>query len=281
MINSPQTFENVTSLHCVLLNAKCVVEFTKIVTILQEKFSVLNEIIIIDLIDDEHSGTEDCKIPVIACRRLKFVTEHFTNFFSCAYHPHRTLESLHISTATNSKLKFNSEISNTIQHNCVSLIDLNLSGVTVIKNDTLLQETFQKCHALVVLNINNTNNGTLSSAKLHEIFCSMQGLVNLECLSISETVNVFGEDLLALHNLLYRGLPKLKDFYLSFQRLVVYFTLLGDAKFKSIQELLCTLLSGKQPSPDCHTVAFRWRDNQTIQAWLTGLRCNVTFQLLQ
>ena len=109
----------------------------------------------------------------------------------------------------------------------------------------------------------------------------MQGLGSLECLSVSDSINVFGEDLYALHNLLYQGLPNLKECCLTFQQLIIYFTLLKDAKFESIQELLGVLLSGKQPSPDldCHTIAFKWRNNQTVHTWLDSLCCNVNFKL--
>ena len=73
----------------------------------------------------------------------------------------------------------------------------------------------------------------------------MQGLGSLELLSVSDSINVFGEDLYALHNLLYQGLPNLKECCLTFQQLIIYFTLLKDAKFESIQELLGILLSGR------------------------------------
>ena len=153
-------------------------------------------------------------------------------------------------------------------------------GVTVTKSNTLLQETFQRCRALVILTISNATDGSLNSVRLHEIFCSMKSLLSLECLHISDTINVFGEDLCALHDLLCQNLPKLKDFCLSFHVLIVYFMLLGDIKYEPIQELLCTLLSGKQPTLDCHTVAFRWRNNRMIHTWLVSLRSGVNFQLL-
>ena len=114
---------------------------------------------------------------------------------------------------------------------------------------------------------------------LCEIFCSMQGLVSLECLSVCDQVDVFGEDLCALHNLLHQGLPKLKKCQLSFQQLVVSFTLLKDPKFEPIQELLADLLSGKEPSPGCHTVAFKWECNQTVHDWLSSLCYSVDFCL--
>ena len=281
VIPSLLLFKNITSLHCTFDSSKFVADFAKILTVLQEKFSNLNEFIVTDLRSDEDHTNVDFDMPVATCRRMEFTTIYFTRLFNCAYHPLGKLQSLHIDAHDMwSKLEFNSEISKIIIHNCNSLLDLRMSGVRVPRNNSLLQETLQKCHALVVLSVRDANGGSLSCVRLHEIFYSIQGLLNLEYLDVSDSVNVFGEDLHVLHNLLYRNLPKLKDCCLSFSKLVIYFTLLGDTKYKSIQELLGTLLSGKQPSPDCHTVAFGWNGNQIVLDWLASLCCNVTFQLL-
>lgn len=268
-------FKNITSLQC---SSKFVVNFAEVLKVLQKKFLNLNEFILTD--DEKHSNVR-FSVPAIACRRMDFTITRFTRLFNCAYHPLGKLQSLRINAHNQwSKLEFNSEIPKIIIHNCNSLLDLRMSGVMVLRDNSLLQETLQKCHALVVLSIRDANNGSLSCARLHEIFYSIQGLLNLEYLDVSDGVNVFGEDLRALHNLLYRSLPKLKDCCLSFSKLVIYFTLLGDTTYASIQELLGTLLSGKQPSPDCHTVAFGWNGNQIVLDWLAGLCCNVNFQLL-
>lgn len=274
-VHSLQMLENVTSLHCVLNNSTSLMEFTKLMTFIQEKISAINEFTISDFTNDKHS-IMDCSIPAITCRRMKIITSRFTSLFNCAY---SKLQSLHINAVTsNSRLKFDSELSKIINHNCKSLLDLQMSGVAVERSGCkLLQETFEKCDTLVVLKLNMANNGTLGSARLHEIFCSIQCLPNLEYLHVSDTINVFGEDLLALHKLLCQGMPKLKHCYLSFCRLVIYFTLMGDTRYQPIQELLAVLLCGKYPSPDCHTVAFGWRNNHVIYAWLAGLRCDVKF----
>ena len=222
-------------------------------------------------------------IPAFTCRRIHLTASHFTSLFKCACHPSGSLQSLHIeglALDSQNELKFDSGISKIIEYNCESLLDLRIDGVMVVKNSTLLQETLQKCCTLVVLSIGHANDGTLTSARLQEIFCSIQGLPSVEYLHVYDEVNVFGEDLCALHKVLHNGLPKLKDCQLSFQQLVVYFTLLGNPNFEPIQELLGTLLAGKKPSPHCHTVAFRWRSNPTIDAWLASLRCNVNFHLL-
>ena len=50
VINALHTLENVTSLNCLLQSSKSVAEFTKIVTILKEKYSMLNEITVIDFV---------------------------------------------------------------------------------------------------------------------------------------------------------------------------------------------------------------------------------------
>ena len=273
-----QMFKKVTSLFCVFKSSKFIADFHEILTVLQQKFFYLNEFVVIDYTKDDDHSSVDFSMPVIACQRMHFTTYHFTKLFNCAYHPFGKLQSLHIDAQD--RLEFNSDISKIIVHNCNSLLDLRMSGVRVQRNNTLLQETFQKCHALVILSIRDANKRSLSSAKLHEIFYSIQGLLNLEYLDVSDTVNVYGEDLCALHDLLYKALPKLKDCCLSFERLVVYFTLLGDTKYEPIQELLDTLLSGKQPSPDCHTVAFGWKSNKIVHDWLAGLCCNVQFDLL-
>ena len=90
---------------------------------------------------------------------------HFTELFNCAYHPRVKLRSLHVD-ALAFNLKFNGEISKMINHNC-ELLDLHVLGVTVSKSNTLLLETFQRCHALVTLTIGNIIDGSLGSARLH------------------------------------------------------------------------------------------------------------------
>ena len=273
-MNVLQALDNMTSLHFIL---NCGAELSKTLTILKEKGSILNEITIMDC----RNLNLDFNITAIPCHRIAIETGHFTSFFNCAYNPYGKLQSLHVSAKLNdSNLRFDSKISKVIEHNCESLLDLRLSGIKVANNRALLlQETFQKCHALVILNIHNSNDGTLASARLHDIFFSMQSLVSLECLNVSDPTNVFGKDLYALRNLLYQGLPNLKECCLTFHQLIMYFTLLEYPKYEPIQELLAALLSGKQPSPDCHTVAFKWRNNQTVHAWLTSLCCNVNFNL--
>ena len=274
-INLLQALEYMTSLHFILTSSNCGAELARILTHLKEKGSVLNEISIMDC-----RNLNVDFIPAVPCRRIVIETGCCTSLFNCGYHPCRNLHSLHITSKSNFKLNFDSEISKVIEHNCGSLLDLQMSGIKVAKNSVLLlQGTFQKCRALVILIIHNANDGTLASAKLHEVFCSIQGLVSLERLSVSDSVNVFGEDLCALYNLVYQGLPKLKECRLAFQQLIIYFTLLKDPKFEPIQELLAILLSGKQPSPDCHTVAFKWKNNQTVCTWLANLCCNVNFKL--
>ena len=276
-----QALEKFTSLtwQCIS-TSDSVAKFAELLTSLQEHFSVdLNEVFIYSSGSNDYPNME-VSMPVVACQRIIFSTNYFTR---CAYHPHRKLRSLHITApdVIQSKLEFNSDVSKIIIHNSNSLLDLQMSGVRVEKNNLLLLvETFQKCHTIVVLRIHDANKGSLSSARLYEIFCSLQTLHNLEYLDVSETVNVFAEDLCTLHNLLFQGLPNLKDCCLSFCKLVVFFTLLGDTKFGTIQELLGTLLSGKQPSPHCHTVSFGWKSNKIMLEWLAGLRRNVNFQLL-
>ena len=280
--NVLQALDNITSLHFTLKSSNCGPEFVKILTYLKEKGSVLNEI----SIRDEENLNMDFTIPAIPCRRVILETKCFTSLFNCAYHPYGSLQSLHISSIyrsfTGSNLWFDSEISKAIEHNCQSLLELQMCAVKVAKNSALLlQETFQKCHALVTLSIANVNDGTLASVGLHELFCSMQGLVSLECLHVSSRfISVFGEDLCALHNLLYQGVPKLKECHLSFEWLVIYFKLLTDPKFEPIQELLAVLLSGKEPSPDHHAVTFIWENNQMVHTWLANLCCGVNFKLM-
>ena len=70
---------------------------------------------------------------------------------------------------------------------------------------------------------------------------SIQSLLNLEYLDVTERVSVFGEDLCALHDLLYKAVPKLKFCCLGFKRMVLHVTLWGDTKCESIQKLLGSL----------------------------------------
>ena len=274
-INVLQALENMTSL-CLNLDhtEDCGASLAKTLMCLKEKGSDLDRIAIYDCKSCKDLNM-DINIPAVACRRMVLVTKRF-GLLNCAYHPCRDLQSLRI----RSDLKFDSEISKAIEHNCKSLLELKMSGVKVAKNSALLlQETIQKCHALVTLNIAYVNDGTSASMSLREIFCSMQGLVSLESLKVCDRVDVFEEDLCALHNLLHQGLPKLKKCQLSFQQLVISFMLLKDPKFESIQELLTDLLSGKEPSLDRDTVTFKWECNQTVHEWLSSLCYSVDFCL--
>ena len=225
-LNVLQALQNMTSLHFILTSSSCGAEFSKILISLKEKGSILNEVTIMDF----RNLNLDFVVPAVPCRRIAIETGHFTGLFNCTYHPYGESQSLHVSVKlNNSNLRFDSKMSKVIKHNCKSLLDLRLSGVKVANNSVLLlQETFQKCHALVILKIHNSNDATLASARLHEMFCSIQGLVSLERLSVSDSINVFGEDLYALRNLLYQGLPNLKVYCLTFQQLNIYFTLLED-----------------------------------------------------
>lgn len=160
-----QALDNMTSLHFTLKSSSCGAEFVKILMYLKDKGSVLNEISIID----EEKLNMDFAIPAIPCRRIILWTRRFTSLdlFNCAYHPYGSLQSLHISSRSyaGSNLCFDSEISKAIEHNCESLLELQMSGVNIAKNSALLlQETFQKCRALVILVIANyANNGTSAS----------------------------------------------------------------------------------------------------------------------
>ena len=163
-----QAWQNMTSLHFILTSSNCGRELAKILTSLKEKGSILNEITIMDC----RNLNLDFVIPAVPCHRLAIETGYFTSLFNCAYHLYGELQSLHVSAKlTGSNLRFDSKISKVIEHNCESLLDLRMSGVKVANNRALLlQETFQKCHALVILNIHYSNDATLASARLHKIF---------------------------------------------------------------------------------------------------------------
>ena len=267
VINSLKAFENITSLWCDVTSSKSVVEFAEFVAAFQKRFTILDEVL---LIDHDHSNVHT-SIPPVACRRMRILTYNFTSLFNCAYQPFGKLQSLHINApnVSKSKLEFNNEISKIIVHNCNSLLELDMSGVRVARNNTLLQETFQKCHALVILSIRD---GSKGSARLSDIFYSIQSLLNLKYLDVTELVDVYGEDLCALHDLLCKALPKLKYCQLSFRGLALYLTLLGDTKYESIQKLLRSLLPPS--SYDEHVIR---RGFKAVDDWLAGLRCDVKF----
>ena len=263
-----EALETMTSLDFTLESSSCGPELAKIFTHLKEKGSSFDAI----TISGHRDLIIDFSIPPVPCRRIVLNTS-CSSLFDCAC---CHLQSLGIKSG----LKFDGKVSKIIEYNCESLLDLQIDYVKMAKNSVLLlQETFQKCHALVVLFIHNinANDKALAYARLHEIFCSIQCLVSLEHLSVSDSAKVFGEDLCALHNLLYQGVPKLTKCELSFPYVVIRFRQLKDPKFKSIQELLVTLLSGKKPYP--YDEEFIWENNQTVHTWLVNLRCNVNFKL--
>ena len=270
----------VRSLHCIISDLKSVLRCNELLTVLQKNSTTLDEVVIV------YSAADDLmpnKMPVlVSCQRLKFVVSQFTSVFKWAYNPDKKLLSFHIKcveSAADHKLEFTKDISDIVIYNSNSLLDLSLSGVTVSKENCLLRETLAHCHSLVVLELSNTHNGSFSSAKAHNLFSSLEILLKLEFLIVSNSINVFGEDMYALYNLLVQYLPKLKYCHLSFHRFVVFLSLLEDKKYEPIQELLLTLLSNKKPTADCHTVAFRWRNNQNLQVWLCRLRYDVEFKL--
>ena len=268
---------HIRSLHCVFNDLISLQKFNDLLTMLQRNSNNLDEVVIV------YHKTDDLlpgEIPLVVCRRLKFIVNQFTSVFKCAYHPSRKLQSLHVQHAgSDHKLNFTKDLSDIVILNSSSLLDLRLSGVGVLKENTLLQETLMHCHTLVVLELHNTNNGCFRSAKAHELFSSLRGLLKLEFLVVSDTINVFGDDICELCHLLVGCLPKLKHFHLSFYQFIVYFTLLDDKKYEAIQALLHTILSDKEPTADCHTVAFKWRNNQSMLAWLSQLRYNANFKL--
>jgi len=277
-INSLCGLGLVRSLHCIISDLKSMLGFTELLTALLNNFTSLDEVVIVyNAIDDLLPN----KMPVlVSCRRMKFVVNQFTSVFKCAYHFDRKLQSVHVKyLESDHMLKFTKDLSDIVVCNSNSLLDLCLSGVTVLKENCLLHETLAHCQSLVVLELSNTNNGSFSSVKAHELFSSLESLLKLEFLIVSDSINVFGEDMYALYNLLVQNLPKLKYCHLSFHCFVVYFSLLEDDKYEPIKELLHTLLSDKEPTADCHTVAFRWRSNQKLQVWLCHLRYNVKFKL--
>ena len=261
VINSLKAFENITSLLCILKSSKSVVEFAEFATALQKRFAILDEVI---LNDDSHSNIHT-SIPPIACRRIHILTDNFTSLFNCAYQPFGKLQSLHIDAqdVSRSKLEFNNEIYKIVVHNCNSLLELRMSGVGVARNNTLLQETFQKCHALVMLSIRDMSKGSESSVRMHEIFYSIQSLPNLKCLDVTENVSMSGEDLCALHDLLYKALPKLEFCCLGFGDMYLHGK---DTKYESFQKLLGSFQGGR----------FR-----TLCKWLTELRCDVEFDIFE
>ena len=223
----------IRSLHCVVSDLKSVLGFNELLTVLKKSSTKLDEVVIVCHATDDLLPSD---MPLVAsCRRLKFIVSQFTSVFKSAYHPSRKLQSFHVKyLECDHKLKFTNDLSDIIIYNSNSLLDLCLSGVTVLKENSLLQETLTCCQTLVVLELCNTNNGSFSSAKAHELFYSLECLLKLEFLIISDSINVFGEDMYVLYNLLVCYLPMLKHCHLSFHRLVVYFSLLDDKKYESI-----------------------------------------------
>ena len=267
---------HIRSLHCVFNDLISLQKFNDLLTMLQKNSNNLDEVVIVYHKTDYLLLSE---IPLVVCRRLKFIVNQFTSVFKCAYWP-SILQSLHVQHAgSGHKLNFTKDLSDIVTLSSSSLLDLCLSGVGVLKENTLLKETLMHCQTLVVLELHNTNNGCFRSAKAHELFSSLRGLVKLEFLVVSDTINVFGDDICELCHLLVGCLPKLKHCHLSFYRFIVYFTLLNDKKYEAIQDLLHTILSDKEPTADCHTVAFKWRNNQSMLAWLSELRYDVNFKL--
>ena len=293
-----QALETMTSLNFTLRSSNCGAELARIFTYLKEKGSFLNEITIMDggnlkenfhfpplpcrrkekglshdtTVMDEGILNMDFSIPSVPCHRICLYTG-CSSLFDCAC--------CHVqSLVIGSSRRFDSKVSKMIEYNCESLLDLKISRVEVAKNSVLLlQKTLHKCHALVELTIYNINANTLATARLHKIFYSIQGMVSLERLSVRDSATMFGEDLCALYSLLCHGVPKLTKCELSFRSLVIRFRQLKDPKFKSIQELLATLLSSREQHPNDDTEEFKWDKNQTVHTWLANQCCNVDFQL--
>ena len=113
-----QALQNMTSLHFILTSSNCGAELAKILTNLNKKCSILDEITIMDC----RNLNLDFVIPAVPCCRIAIETGHFTSLFNCAYHPYGELQSLHISAKLNdSNVKFDSKIFkviNTIVSHC-------------------------------------------------------------------------------------------------------------------------------------------------------------------
>ena len=286
VINSLCAMGNIRSLHCVIKDLKSVLEFEELLTVLQEQHVVLNEIVVFNHITGgpTYHGTLGAQ-----CRRLKFVVSHFTSLFNCAYHSTRKLQSLHVNSIKHShRLKFCKELSGIIKYNSESLVDLCLLEVTVLKNMSLLCETLQSCRQLVVLQLFITSEedyrsllvseeNFLSHSGLHKLFASLEGLPNIEFLKISSPfMDVFGEDVLALHNLLHQHLPQLRRCHLIFSLFVVHYSLLKDSTYGPILDLLHTLLPDKKTAIASDTVAFKW---SILQTWMSAVHCDVDIVL--
>ena len=133
-INVLQALENMTSLCLSLRHTEdCGASLAKTLMCLKEKGSALDCIVINDCTSCKDLNM-DINIPAVACHKMVLVTERF-GLFNCAYHPCRDLQSLYIRS---SSLKFESEISKVIEHNCKSLLELQMSRVKVAKNSALL-----------------------------------------------------------------------------------------------------------------------------------------------
>ena len=109
----------------ILTSSNCGVDLAKILTSLKDRGSIFNEITVMDC----RNLNMNFIIPAVSYRRIAIENGHFTSLFNCAYHPYGKLQSLHMSAKlTDSSLMFDSKISKVTEHNCVSLLDLRLSG---------------------------------------------------------------------------------------------------------------------------------------------------------
>jgi len=286
VINSLCALGNIRFLHCVIKDLKSVSEFDEMLTVLQEQHVVLDEIVVFHHTTDDltYHGTLGAQ-----CRRLKFVVSHVTSLFSYAYHSPKKLQSLHINSTKyggvySHRVKVCKELSDIIKYNSESLVDLCLSEVTVLKNMSLLCETLQSCQQLVVLQLYITSEedyrslageeNFLSPSGLHKLLASLESVPNIEFLKISSPfMDIFGEDILALYNLLYRHLPQLRRCHLIFSVFVVHFSQLKGSSFEPLLDLLHSLLPPDKTSAFVSdTVAFKW---STLQTWISALRCGV------
>jgi len=285
VINSLCALGNIRSLHCVIKDLKSVSEFDEMLTVLLEQHIVLDEIIIFHHTTDDltYHGTLGAQ-----CRRLRFVVSHVTSLFSYAHHSSRKLQSLHIKSTKygvySHRVKVCKELSDIIKYNSESLVDLCLSEVTVLKNMSLLCETLQCCQQLVVLQLYITcdedyrsllcRENFLSHSGLYKLFASLESLLNIEFLKISSPyMHIYGEDMLALHNVLHRYLPQLRRCHLIFSLFVVHVSQLKESSYEPILDLMHILLPlEKRSSIASDTVAFKW---SILQTWMSALRFGV------
>ena len=284
VINSLCALGNIRSVHCIIKDDKSVSEFDELLTVLQEQNHVLDEIVLFHHLRDftfhEALGTQS--------RRLKFVVKYFTGLFNCARHSSNKLESLHVNSVKFGRdLKFCKELSDIIKYNSKSLVDLCLTEVIVLKNMSLLCETIQTCQQLVILQLYITSEvdysslvrqglfysgqSYLSPSGLHKLFACLESLPNIEFLKISSPfMEMFGEDILALYNLLHQYLPQLRRCYLIFYVFIARFSLLEDSKYGPILDLLQSLLPDKKPAVNSDAaVVVKW---SKLQPWMSALR---------